>query len=90
LQSKPQKAQSEVGAVEQPPAPPVIDDHQLRAQNRRSQVQDEIRQMAEKVEEAVNFIESINVKEEERRFKSMQFQKTKEREELGNITPIQE
>ena len=46
--------------------------------------------MAERVEEAVNFIESINVKEEERRFKSMQFQKTKEREEMENITPIEE
>jgi hypothetical protein len=35
--------------------------------------------MAERVEEAVNFIESINVKEEERKFKSMQIQKTKDK-----------
>ena len=71
-------------------SPVFVDDHQLRAENRRSQVQDEIRQMAERVEEAVNFIESINVKEEERKFKSMQIQKTKEKEEIEIIKAIEE
>ena len=70
-----------MAVAQAPTSPAFVDDHQLRAQNRRSQVQDEIRQMAERVEEAVNFIESINVKEEERKFKSMQIQKTKEKEE---------
>jgi hypothetical protein len=67
-----------------------VDNYQLRAQNRRSQVQDEIRQMAERVEEAVNFIESINVKEEERKFKSVQIQKNQEQEEIEIMNAIQE
>ena len=46
--------------------------------------------MAERVEEAVNFIESINVKEEERKFKSMQIQKSKEKEEIEIIKAIEE
>ena len=46
--------------------------------------------MAERVEEAVNFIESINVKEEERKFKSMQIQKTKEQEEIEITNAIKE
>ena len=46
--------------------------------------------MAERVEEAVNFIESINVKEEERKFKSMQIQKTKEKEEIEIIEGTEE
>ena len=46
--------------------------------------------MAERVEEAVNFIESINLKEEERKFKSMQIQKSKEKEEIEIIKAIEE